>query len=572
MVGEVNVASGASSDETIGITDPGIRLLTKIGDFVEPLTRFDRGHLALESSDHRTVDVLARQTFRIAFDITHTQGIGALPEGVTEVVDARALQQESAAQLASAKAMAPKRLTAWAASHGETPEKSPAVSDCFIKPASAGRIEVCSACGGGGEIDCTTCKGAGTLTCEACTGRGSTPCTACDAKGETTCPACKGMRTVITHRERKVRDEATGKQTVEHVQETATCGTCSGNGIVTCARCGGRTEVTCATCHGQKTVPCKECQGAGSETCSTCNGAGRRYYIDELTCSIREAFETTIRSTDPETSEVLKSLGSIENLLQYAGEYRATAEIAADTLRRDTIISIPVTSVTVEVGGKRAQVRGFGPKQDVLDYHNVAGMLLSDDLDVLESTLLTTKLVPPTANEALYASLAEMLASEANVTIAESAGKKDASGVERQFLGVVTGDYVRRAGAAMKTGLGRAYWAGLAKGPVAVLATPLLYAPVALLVRAQGQTAETMTLIGVVLMTFFAALAAHYWVVHQLQGRIAPSETPKLGRIVDRLGFTLQWLAFAGVAAVALTLLMAWLTQAVFPPALPSPP
>jgi hypothetical protein len=179
--------------------------------------------------------------------------------------------------------------------------------------------------------------------------------------------------------------------------------------------------------------------------------------------------------------------------------------------------------------------------------------------------------VPPTANEALYASLAEMLASEANVTIAESAGKKDASGVERQFLGVVTGDYVRRAGAAMKTGLGRAYWAGLAKGPVAVLATPLLYAPVALLVRAQGQTAETMTLIGVVLMTFFAALAAHYWVVHQLQGRIAPSETPKLSRIVDRLGLTLRWLAFAGVAAVALTLLMAWLTQAIFPPALPSP-
>ncbi len=35
--------------------DPGIRLLTKIGDFVEPLTRFDRGHLTLQSSQHHAI-------------------------------------------------------------------------------------------------------------------------------------------------------------------------------------------------------------------------------------------------------------------------------------------------------------------------------------------------------------------------------------------------------------------------------------------------------------------------------------------------------------------------------------
>lgn len=74
-----------------------------------------------------------------------------------------------------------------------------------------------------------------------------------------------------------------------------------------------------------------------------------------------------------------------------------------------------------------------------------------------------------------------------------------------------------------------------------------------------------MAMVGVMLMTFFGALAAHYWCVQQLQIRIAPGETPKLSRIVDRLGLTLQWLGFAGAAAVVLTLLVAWLTGALFP-------
>ena len=54
------MTAGSGSDEGF-TTDPGIRLLTKIGDFVEPLTRFDRGHLTLESSQHVNVDVIARQ-------------------------------------------------------------------------------------------------------------------------------------------------------------------------------------------------------------------------------------------------------------------------------------------------------------------------------------------------------------------------------------------------------------------------------------------------------------------------------------------------------------------------------
>jgi hypothetical protein len=136
---------------------------------------------------------------------------------------------------------------------------------------------------------------------------------------------------------------------------------------------------------------------------------------------------------------------------------------------------------------------------------------------------------------------------------------------------VVTGDYIKRAGAALKTAIGRTYWSLLARGPAGVLAAPLLYLPVGLLVRSQGTNATVMALLGVVLITFFAALAAHYWVVQQMQKRIAPSETPKLNRIVDRLGLSLQWLGFAGLAAIMLTMLVMALTNALFQPP-PAPP
>ena len=97
-------------------TDPGIRLLTRIGDFVEPLTRFDRGHLTLESSQHVNVDVIARQGFRVVFETTRSEGNGGLPAGVTQTLDAAATSRDSEAQLAASRAAVPTRLAAWAAS------------------------------------------------------------------------------------------------------------------------------------------------------------------------------------------------------------------------------------------------------------------------------------------------------------------------------------------------------------------------------------------------------------------------------------------------------------------------
>lgn len=555
------------------MTDPGIRLLTRIGDFVGPLTRFDRGHLALESSEHIDVDVVVRQAFRVTFETTRTEGDGGLPPGVTEVDDAASLERETAAQLASSRAAVPARLAAWAEQHGETPTDKPGVADCFTQLPSIGHVETCAPCEGAGKIACPLCNAAGTLTCEACQGRGSNPCTTCNATGMTTCHTCKGMRTVVIQKQHKVWDEAAGANRIEHVQETAACTACSGNGTVSCGKCNGKTTITCAACHGQKTIPCKQCQGSGYRKCETCAGEGRRYHMTQLNCSVIETFETSVRANDPETANVLKGLGSIEKVLAFAGSHRATTETGSDTLRRDTTAATPVTTVTVQISGARTQVRGFGPDQIVLDYRNIAGMLLSDDLVVLEDVISTTSLMPPRINDALHVSLATMLASKANVEIGENAARKDQTGIVSTFRGVVTADYIARAGAAIRTATSRAYWVALVRGPAAVLAIPLIQFPIELIVRGQGQGPRLMALIGVMLMTFFAALAAHYWVGQQLQKKIAPEGEPKLTRLLDKLNLTRNWLLAAGAAAAVLTLAVASLTGAIFPmPASPPSP
>ena len=545
-------------------TDPGIRLLTRIGDFVEPLTRFDRGHLTLESSHHANIDVTARQVFRVVLETIRSQGNGGLPAGVILTTDAADTQRQSEAQLAASRAAIPVRLATWAAEHGETPTARPAVADCFTPPPPVGHVETCQPCQGAGRIECTLCHAAGTLTCEACEGRGANPCKTCNATGEITCAACKGMRTIIREKELRLRDEDNNPR-VEHVQETVTCNACSGAGVIKCGKCNGRTTITCEVCRGQKTIQCTRCTGSGYTRCEACGSEGQRHFTAKITCRITDTFEVAGRTTDAEAAAVFKGLNSIERVLAMAETHRASAEISNDTLRRDTVAVTPVTTVTVVAGGARAQIRGFGPHQDVLDYRNIAGMLLSDDLVVLEDALKTTRLIPPRIHAELYASLSTALASEANVAIAETAARKDQAEIIARFKGVVTQDYITRAGGTLKQAVSRAYWASLAKGPIAVLAIPLLHLPVELLVRGQGQGSRLMTLIGVMLMTFFAALAAHYWVTHKLQKMLAPTGAPKIPRLIDKLNLTRNWLVTAGIAAAVLTLAVASLTSVLFP-------
>lgn len=547
-------------------SDPGARLLVRIGDFIEPLTRFDRSHLAMAESRHEMIPVLARQVFRVGFEVNRSEGNGPLPPGVERVEDAAALAREIEAQLASVRAQAPAKLAAWAGEHGEDPLSRPKPEDCFAWLAPLGHVADCVACEGDGKIACTACKGAKELACEACDGRGARDCGACGSRGQFECRDCQGGGKIMVRKERMVWDEFTGQHRTEHYQEPAPCETCGATGSVKCDKCGGQGQIPCKTCDGRKTIVCKRCSGEGTETCEVCAGAGKRYYTASLSCTIKETFEVAARTSDTEIARVLKAQGAIEDILKLASAHRASAEANNDTLTRDTIAETAVTSVAITAGKSRAMVRGFGPNQDVLDYKNLAGMLLADDMAGLEFALATTKLVPPKVNDDLYTALSSFLASEANARIAGTGSRLSPEDMQRDLRGVVSAEHVTRATAAIRKGINRTYWAMMARGWALVLLIPLSFAVLDLLMRWADEGPRVAVLLGVMLVTFGAAAAAHYWIVHRLQRRIAPEGDPKMGPIVDRAGPTLVWLVTAGAIAVVLTLLVAGFTSSLFPP------
>lgn len=554
-----------SGDAAKNPEDPSLRLLTRVADFVEPLTRFDRGHLALEASRHRNINVAARQAFRVELDFRRAEGSGALPAGVVQTMDAQTLSTEAGAQLAAARTGIPGRLADWASRHGEDPRLRPGVSDCFTPPPVIGYVEACAPCRGRGKIDCTTCKAAGTVECPTCAGRGSRPCPACKESGQERCSRCVGQGYEIVHRQETVWDAATNTGRTQNVPERRTCGGCGGSGSVACSRCGGARRETCARCSGQKTVACETCKGAGALECEACASTGKHHVTSQLTCSITESFEAAPRADDAEVASILKALPAIEQVLDYAETHRSTTEADASSFRRETVAVIPVTSIVVAVGSRRASVHGFGAQQDVRDYANIAGLLLSDDLEALEAALPETQLIPPRTTPRMDAALASTLASEANVAIAEKPGPKGLAAVLQNFRGLLTEEHVRRTSNAIAKALRRAYWAAMVRGPALILAIPLLQFPVELMLRRLDPSARFSAMLGVMLLAFGGAIGAHMLVIRMLERALAPSGTPRLSKMVSRQGHLRNWLLGAGVIVALATLAVSGLANLLVP-------
>jgi hypothetical protein len=547
-------------------SDPGARLLLRVGDFIEPLTRFSRSNLSMTESRHEAVPVMVRQVFRVVFETKTSDGNGPLPVGVKEVADARVLGREGEAQLAAARIALPRRLSAWAETHGEEMTARPTVDACFGEASPLGHVEPCAVCNASGRITCSLCHGEKQVICEACGGHGARDCETCHKAGTVTCKTCRGVGTVTERRQRKKWDEAADDHYVEHYQETLACPACNKLGVVKCPKCAGVGEMTCKTCEGRKTVACSQCKGTGSTRCETCEGHGKRHHVMTLACSINETVELAPRAANGEIAATIKARGGVEEILGIASSRHSTAEASSDTVTRDTIAVVPVTSVMVTMGDKRAMVHAFGERQEVPDYKNIAGLLMADDIAELESANAETQLLPPEVPERIYGALSMALASEANVELVTTGAGRGAAETARNYRGVMTADYVTRACEAIRKGVSRAYWAGIVRGPALVLFLPVLFAPLDLFLRNGGAGVRVGVLLALMALTAGGAMAGHYWVIRQLQRRIAPVGAPKLKRIVDSIGLTTTWLVTGGAVAVLLTLLVAGMTSWIFPP------
>jgi hypothetical protein len=540
-----------------------MHLLSRVGAFVEPLTRHDRGLLTLQASEHVEISIDARQTFRVIFGASKQSGNGGLPSGVIAIANVSALARESEAQRTTAQAAAPARLAAWAQQHGENPAARPAVADVFTAVPPLGCVEPCGVCSGKGEVTCGGCNGARRVTCTTCGGSGRRSCGQCNGQGQQTCRSCAGMGYRLHDRQESYHDPVTNTTQYRTVQDRVTC-SCSG-GRVTCSGCGGSGTNTCMGCGGDGQINCSRCNARGVETCGACTGTGRHFQVIQLSCAISESLVISPRTSESDVLNVLGKLTTMEALLGYSLTSRAIAEANADTMRRDTIATTPVTTISIAVGQKMARIRGFGPAQDVHDFGNIAGLLLTGDLELLEAALPATRAFPPSATPDMKSALASVLASEVNVAIAEKAASKDKSALTRELRGVVSDEFVARAARAMRQGIGRVYWSSMLRGPAALLAIPLLQFLVQFLVRGQDTGNQTMAMFGVLLLAFGGAIGAHIWCVLLVQQCIRPDGIPKMSGVINKLGLTTAWLVGAAVWCVVATYAIALVASLVLP-------
>ncbi len=116
---------------TAGAADAGARMLQRVGDFVEPLTRFDKSHLKLVSCSEISVPIVITQTFEARFGTTTDDGNGKLPSGIRDVSSNGRLEAELETMLDRARQAGSGKLAAWSRSNGSSPEAAPRVGDLF---------------------------------------------------------------------------------------------------------------------------------------------------------------------------------------------------------------------------------------------------------------------------------------------------------------------------------------------------------------------------------------------------------------------------------------------------------
>jgi hypothetical protein len=531
----------------------GAEMLEIVGNFVAPLTRFDRSHLNLLACTSTYVAVRATQTFQPEFTTTAASGVGPLPGDVRDVASANGLQAEVGAMMERAKRTAAERIAAWSDAYGSKPDQPVGTGDVFTSEGRIGYAATCQSCHGAGKTNCLTCGQTGQVRCIQCGGLRKTTCSACSGRGQINCTGCAGQGGHNRQVEKRGWNAADNRQTVTYETVWETCRRCNGARTEPCGRCGHSGKVDCSNCGAKGTTVCTNCHGAGTLTCEACNGHGEQHQTAEIACRMDVNLEIGVAATEETVRAELARLTSVDDILGIASEYEAIPQAYADRLTRVTTAQVAVASATFGIGDASLVLNGYGPDYTIFDYRDIGGALLMGDVQALEAALAQRRNLAP--------ALAGMLESEAHAEIAMRSGamsktKRSAAleALSREFRGLASPAYAERASTAIRRGLSRAYFSKLLQWPVFVLALPLAALPVNWLMWRGGvRNQDAPVIFSMMLVTLAAAFLGDRWIGATLQRDLASGGKPKVSNLFAKLGLTRNWMIAAGIAALLLS-------------------
>ena len=435
---------------------------------LEPVTRFDRSDISQDAPDRPIdVDLTLTQVQEVSFDVVWSAGPRHLPADITLLTNGTRLKVELNTQLGMARDGCDDALRAWV-SHDPSAYRRVLPPEAAFRhtPGRYGIEFTCQSCYGKCKVQCDSCSGAGKVSCHTCDGAGTVHCQRCGGSTRLTCGACTGSGHTTEQVSEQRWDAAANAFVTTYVPVNRPCLTCSGAGSTHCTACTFG-QAQCGTCAGKRTVTCKGCGGAGCFDCAECAATGVQHEWASVTASVSTQEELTFGLVDATLEKLVRERISPADLPAYGSYLEAHHVVDGGALGSRYELRIDALHASLDAAARHFSVYGLGPRAQVLDFVNIAGYLLEDDLVTLERAAVPVPVWSRTKDTALLYALKQFVASELNLLIAEQLGDQRAgpqaaaAKVEAHFKNMVDAAYVQRATVALRQGFKGLYGADL---------------------------------------------------------------------------------------------------------------
>lgn len=403
------------------------RIAEVVGAQIEPITRFRTSDLKELSSDLESGAELAVTTRqRVDLDIETAVCTGRLPHGISARPDVATIEAELQQRLATAESAATARIQQWATEEPGRYRRLLPTGTFFsdLPNETIGTEWACATCSQRGRLACAGCAGSGAQTCPDCQGRRHGACRQCRGLGRLACGVCEGRGQVQATAGAPGAPEA-----------LVPCTACR-QGWLDCAACEGRGEQDCPRCTASGRIVCPDCQGQQELDCPDCAASGWHHQWGRLRERLEVEDLLEVHHPDPAVAAAITArhadVTTLDEVCTLEQVRYTTAPLAVQAVQR---LRLPVRQVRLQVAGQPMQFTALGPSLEIIDYQQVAAVLLGHDLDTLEKNV-------DGSGRHLGEALQRFLQSPLNLDIA---ARKPLADIDRQYPGMVDEAYRTRA-------------------------------------------------------------------------------------------------------------------------------
>lgn len=465
-------------------TFPAGRVHSLVAAHLEQVTRFDANDLReIEAEQIFAVPLTLTQDQEVAFAITIQSGPAQLASGIKRVATETELRREMQIRLQTSINEAPLALKHWSEQEtGSYRRLLPARAAFLRAPGAVGYEHRCTSCKGACEVTCETCSGVGTNLCPGCGGRGRIHCYSCGGSKKVTCSSCHGRGQWTEQVPMQRWSSSANSYVTEYRTEQRYCGPCSAAGRLNCYSCEYDGKNPCSGCFGPGRINCGPCGATGQVPCGPCRASGVQHVWGTVEATVECREGLSISHEDEALRKLVHTRVRLADLPELGELLDVQNSVTSDTLRSEHHLRLDVQRARISARDETFVIYGLGPGLKVYSFENIAGRLLLEDLEALESVEAVSSRWRRQSGSELLQTMAAFLQSEINMLIAErvsdlkSTPQQAAAQVQEHFCSLVDSTYVERATTALRGALARLYGAELMEPAVYLCALTALAA------------------------------------------------------------------------------------------------